>query len=156
MININEKESKGYWIYSIFAITIGFGLFAFIIYLIYDLIIKLGTNTFDNMALMQSIITAVLTIFAGGLFSKSLEYNNNKKMELLKIRKEISLNIINLMGMMINDVEREKASQLLIVESHKVKIFFDDEILRNINFFIKEDKYELVDLITDNIKKFFS
>ncbi len=156
MININEKESKGYWIYSIFAITIGFGLFAFIIYLIYDLIIKLGTNTFDNMALMQSIITAVLTIFAGGLFSKSLEYNNNKKMELLKIRKEISLNIINLMGMMINDVEREKARQLLIVESHKVKIFFDDEILRNINFFIKEDKYELVDLITDNIKKFFS
>ena len=38
---MNENK-KGYWIYSIVAIIIGMSLFAFLGYLIYDLILKLA------------------------------------------------------------------------------------------------------------------
>lgn len=44
-MNENKKE---YWIYSIIAIIIGMSLFAFIGYLIYDLILKLADKDFSN------------------------------------------------------------------------------------------------------------
>lgn len=154
-----KETQKGYWIYSVIAVIFGMGLFAFFAYLLYDLIIKLTTTDISNDTLIQSLITLIITVFIGGYFSKGLEQRNNKKLETYKVQKDIALNIINLMGMIVHNNNREEAIHLLIVESYKVKLFFDDELLKTINNFCQEsdsNKYNnyYID-ITDKLKKYF-
>lgn len=154
-----KETQKGYWIYSVIAIIFGMGLFAFFAYLLYDLIVKLATTEISNDTLIQSLITLIITVFIGGYFSKGLEQRNNKKLETYKVQKEVALNIINLMGMIVHNNNKEQAIQLLIVESYKVKLFFNDELLKSINNFCQEEdtnKYNLYYIdITDKLKKFF-
>lgn len=154
-----KETKKGYWIYSVIAIIFGMGLFAFFAYLLYDLIVKLATTEISNDTLIQSLITLIITVFIGGYFSKGLEQRNNKKLETYKVQKEVALNIIDLMGMIVNNNNKEQAIQLLIVESYKVKLFFDDELLKSINNFCQEkdtSKYNLYYIdITDKLKKYF-
>lgn len=158
MIFMKETQ-KGYWIYSIITIIFFIGLFAFVAYLLYDLVIKLATTQISNDTLIQSLITLIITVFIGGYFSKYLEHRNNKRLETYKTQKEIALNIINLMGMIIYNNNKEQAIQLLVVESYKVKLFFDDELLKSINSFCQEEdtnKYNAYYIdITDKLKKFF-
>ena len=154
-----KETQKGYWIYSVIAIIFGMGLFAFFAYLLYDLIVKLTTTEISNDTLIQSLITLIITVFIGGYFSKGLEQRNNKKLETYKVQKEIALNIINLMGMILYNNNKEQAIKLLIVESYKVKLFFDDDLLTSINNFCQEkntSKYNTyyVD-ITNKLKKYF-
>lgn len=154
-----KEIQKGYWIYSVIAIIFGMGLFAFFAYLLYDLIVKLATTEISNDTLIQSLITLIITVFIGGYFSKGLEQRNNKKLETYKVQKEIALNIINLMGMIVHNNNKEQAIKLLIVESYKVKLFFDDDLLTSINNFCQEkntSKYNTyyVD-ITSKLKKYF-
>ena len=143
----------------VIAIIFGMGLFAFFAYLLYDLIVKLATTEISNDTLIQSLITLIITVFIGGYFSKGLEQRNNKKLETYKVQKEVALNIIDLMGMIVNNKNKEQAIQLLIVESYKVKLFFDDELLKSINNFCQEkdtSKYNLYYIdITDKLKKYF-
>lgn len=154
-----KETQKGYWIYSIIAIIFGIGLFAFFAYLVYNLIIKLATTEISNDTLIQSLITLIITVFIGGYFSKGLEQRNNKKLETYKVQKEVALNIIDLVGMIVHNNNREQAIQLLIVENYKVKLFFDDELLKVINDFCQEKdttKYNLYYIdITDKLKKYF-
>lgn len=154
-----KETQKGYWIYSVIAIIFGMGLFAFFAYLLYNLIVKLATTEISNDTLIQSLITLIITVFIGGYFSKELEQRNNKKLETYKVQKEVALNIIDLMGMIVHNNNKEQAIQLLIVESYKVKLFFDDELLKSINNFCQEEdtsKYNLYYIdITDKLKKFF-
>lgn len=154
-----KETQKGYWIYSVIAIIFGMGLFAFFAYLLYDLIVKLATTEISNDTLIQSLITLIITVFIGGYFSKGLEQRNNKKLETYKVQKEVALNIIDLTGMIVNNNNKEQAIQLLIVESYKVKLFFDDELLKSINNFCQEkdtSKYNLYYIdITDKLKKYF-
>lgn len=154
-----KETQKGYWIYSIITIIFFIGLFAFVAYLLYDLVMKLATTQISNDTLIQSLITLIITVFIGGYFSKYLEHRNNKRLETYKTQKEIALNIIDLMGMIIYNKNKEQAIQLLIAESYKVKLFFDDELLKSINSFCQEkdtNKYnEYYIDITDKLKKFF-
>lgn len=154
-----KETQKGYWIYSVIAIIFGMGLFAFFAYLLYDLIVKLATTEISNDTLIQSLITLIITVFIGGYFSKGLEQRNNKKLETYKVQKEVALNIIDLVGMIVHNNNKEQAIQLLIVESYKVKLFFDDELLKVINNFCQEkdtNKYNLYYVeITDKLKKYF-
>lgn len=154
-----KETQKGYWIYSVIAIIFGMGLFAFFAYLLYDLIVKLATTEISNDTLIQSLITLIITVFIGGYFSKGLEQRNNKKLETYKVQKEVALNIIDLVGMIVHNNNKEQAIQLLIVESYKVKLFFDDELLKVINNFCQEkdtNKYNLYYIeITDKLKKYF-
>ena len=123
------------------------------------MIVKLATTEISNDTLIQSLITLIITVFIGGYFSKGLEQRNNKKLETYKVQKEVALNIIDLMGMIVNNKNKEQAIQLLIVESYKVKLFFDDELLKSINNFCQEkdtSKYNLYYIdITDKLKKYF-
>ena len=66
---MNENK-KGYWIYSIVAIIIGMSLFAFLGYLIYDLILKLADKDFSNNTVIQALITLIITVFIGGYFEE--------------------------------------------------------------------------------------
>lgn len=154
-----KEEQKGYWIYSIFAIILGMSLMGFIVYLFYDLIIKLTTTEITNETLVQSFITLIITVFAGGYFSENLKQKSNKKLEKFKIQQEIALNIIDFMGMIVLGDNIERAKQLLINESYKVKLFFDDEILKSINIFCNEknkEKYSIhYNNIVDALKKYF-
>lgn len=154
-----KETQKGYWIYSVIAIIISIGLFAFLAYLLYDLIIKLATTEISNGTLIQSLITLIITVFIGGYFSKNLEHRNSKRLETYKVQKDIALNIIDLMGMIVHNINKEQATQLLIVESYKVKLFFDDELLKTINNFCQEkdsNKYNSYYIdVTDKLKKYF-
>lgn len=134
-----NTEKKGYWLYSIVAITCGVGLFGYVAYLIYDLIIKLSVKDFSNNTVIQALITLITTVFIGGYFSKWLEHKNLKKIELYKIQTSMSLKIIDLGSILLRHKENLTAREMLIDESIKVKLYFPDSVLKSINEFIESN-----------------
>lgn len=138
-----EIHKKGYWIYSIIAIIVGMSLFAFIGYLIYDLIIKLSDKDFSNNTVIQALITLIITVFIGGYFSKWLELRNTKKIELYKIQTNISLVLIDLASEYTRNLENEHIKASLINESIKVKLYFSDSVLKTLNNFINTQKEDI-------------
>ena len=54
----------------------------------------------------------------------------------------------------VHHPESAEAKELLIAESHKVKLYFDDDLLKNLNHFIcEEDKNSYYNNVIDNLKK---
>ena len=150
---MNENK-KGYYVYSCIAVVFGIALFAFFGWLIYDLILKLSNQDFSNNTIVQALITLIITVFIGGYFSKWLEIRNHKKLELYKIRTSISLKIIDLATVLYHHPESIEAKELLIAESHKVKLYFDDDLLKNLNKFMsEEDKGNYYNIVIDELKK---
>lgn len=150
-----STEKKGYWIYSVIAIVVGFGLFGWFGYLIYDLIIKLSEKDFSNNTVIQALITLIITVFIGGYFSKWLELRNYKKIELYKIKSNISLKIIDLASAYYHN-QNENIKNLLIAESSKVKLYFDDEVLKNLNIYLesnKKDKVKNYESLIESLRK---
>ncbi|CAH2763357.1 unknown [Erysipelothrix amsterdamensis] len=152
-----KENKKGYYIYSIFAVIFGFGLIAYICYLFYDLVLKLSDKDFSENTVIQALITLIITVFIGGYFSKFLEHRNMKKNELYKIRTTISLNLIDYSSAYYWKQE-EDIRRLLINESNKVKLYFDDVVLEALNDFLQSDDkdrgqlYELfINALRDNI-----
>ena len=139
----NEIEKKGYWIYSTITIIIGFSLFAFWGYLIYDLIVKLSDKDFSNNTVVQALITLIITVFIGGYFSKWIESVFMRKNELYKTKISISLRLIDLASEYYRN-NSEDIKNMLIFESSKVKLFFDDITLKKLNAFIKSDKKNMM------------
>ena len=151
-----EVQKKGYWIYSIIAIIVGMALFAFIGYLIYDLIIKLADKDFSNNTLVQALITLIITVFIGGYFSKWLELRNTKKIELYKIQTNISLVLIDLASEYVKNIKNDDIKSLLINESIKVKLYFPDSVLQALNNFINSSKENIVgnyNLLTEDLRQ---
>lgn len=151
---MNNQQNKMYYVYSIFAVVFGMLLLALLAYFIYDIFLKLATNKFNNITLIQTIITLILTIFLGGAFQKRLELKNNKKLETYKTQKEIALKIIDLCGLIIFN-NNSQALDLLYTENLKSKLFFDDSIVKLLNEFIEDsNKQKYLDIV-DSLKKFF-
>ena len=149
-----NDNKKGYYVYSCIAVIFGIALFAFLGWLIYDLILKLSNQDFSNNTVVQALITLIITVFIGGYFSKWLEIRNHKKLELYKIQTSISLKIIDLATILYHHPESIEAKELLIAESHKVKLYFDDNLLKNLNQFMREeDKGQYYNKVIDELKK---
>lgn len=148
-----KSDNKWYYIYSICAVLIIMTVFGFFIYFMYDLIIKLSTNQFANVALISSLITIFITVFIGGWFNKSLELRNSKHIESYKEKKDISLNIISLASAIINNIESEKAKNLLGNENIRAELFLNDIIVQDINNFLESSTKENYNTLLDNIKK---
>lgn len=152
-----HENIKGYYVYSTFVFVFGIGLFGFLGYLFYDLIIKLTTTQISNVTLLQSLITLIITVFVGGYFSKSLEYRNSKRLNNIKIQSDIALTIIDLAGLILRNENREHSKQLLINENFKVKIFFDDEVVKVINELCSTDNENelkrIYNIMVDKMKK---
>ena len=154
----DDVHKKGYWIYSCIAIILGMALFVFVGYLIYDLVIKLSEKDFSNNTVVQALITLVITVFIGGYFSKWLERRNSKKLCLYQTRIDISLKLIDLSSEFYRN-QNELLKNMLIFESSKVKLFFNDDTLKCLNKFIKSNKKDmlnnynsLIDKLKENIK----
>ena len=133
---MNENK-KGYWIYSVIAIVIGMSLFAFWGYLLYDLVLKLSEKDFSNNTVVQALFSLVTTVFLGGYFTKILERRNAKKLEVFKVQKDISLKVIDYATVLYYHPENVQVKELLIAETIKVKLYFDDDVLKATNEFIK-------------------
>ena len=157
---VNENK-KGYWIYSIVAIIIGMSLFAFWGYLGYDLVLKLSEKDFSNNTVVQALFSLVTTVFLGGYFTKLLERRNAKKLEVFKIQKDISLTIIDYATDLYYHPENERVKELLKAETTKVKLYFDDDVLKAIIAFIdcmdnnefRDQKESLYENLSTQLKK---
>ena len=150
---MNENK-RGYWIYSIVAVIFGMLLFALLGYLIYDLILKLSVKDFSNNTVVQALITLIITVFIGQYYSKWIERRNTKKIELYKIQTQLSLSLIDLTSAFIWQPDNEDIKRALIRESSKVKLYFNDETLKQLNEFIKaSDKKVFYDALIDTLKK---
>ena len=150
-----NNNKKGYWIYSIIAIIFGMLLFAFLGYLIYDLVLKLSEKDFSNNTVVQALFSLVTTVFLGGYFTKLLERKNAKQLEVFKIQKDISLAIIDYATALYYHPENEKVKELLRAETTKVKLYFDNEVLKAIIAFIdsinNNESQELKDTLYENL-----
>ena len=152
--NVMNENKRGYWIYSIVTIIVFVGLFAFWGWLIYDLIIKLSDKDFSNNTVVQALSTLVVTVFIGGYFNKWLEIRNSKKLELYKIQTAISLKLIDLASAAIHNSDNEQILDLLICESSKVKLYFPDSVLKELNSFIgANDKKNYYDPLINELRK---
>lgn len=156
---MNENK-KGYWIYSVVAIIVGMSLFAFWGYLIYDLVLKLSEKDFSNNTVVQALFSLVTTVFLGGYFTKVLERRNAKKLEVFKVQRDISLKVIDYATILYYHPENENIKELLIAESVKVKLYFNDEVLKTINDFINivddtngEQKDTLYENLAEQLRK---
>lgn len=157
---MNENK-KGYWIFSIIAVIFGMFLFAFWGYLIYDLILKLSEKDFSNNTVVQALFSLVTTVFLGGYFTKLLERKNAKKLEVFKVQKDISLAVIDYATALYYHPENEQIKELLKAETTKVKLYFDNEILKSIIAFInsidnnesKEQRDSLYENLSTQLKK---
>lgn len=155
------NNKKGYWIYSIIAIIFGILLFAFLGYLIYDLVLKLSEKDFSNNTVVQALFSLVTTVFLGGYFTKLLERKNAKQLEVFKIQKDISLAVIDYATALYYHSENERVKELLKAETTKVKLYFDDEVLKAIITFIdsinnnesQEQKDTLYENLSTQLKK---
>ena len=134
--NMNENK-KGYWIYSVIAIVIGMSLFAFWGYLLYDLVLKLSEKDFSNNTVVQALFSLVTTVFLGGYFTKILERRNEITLDVFKVQKDISLKVIDYATALYYHPENVQVKELLIAETIKVKLYFDDDVLKATNEFIK-------------------
>ena len=133
-------------------------LSAFTVYLVYDLIIKLAEKDFSNNTVIQALITLVVTVFIGGYFSKWLERKNAKKIEIFKIQRDISLKVVDYATILYHHPDSKEVKELLIAESSKIKLYFDDEALKAINDFIEQDNKlipynNLIEKLKQTIKK---
>ena len=154
---MNEGK-RGYWIYSVVAVIVGMALFGFVAWLIYDLIAKLADKDLSNNTIIQALITLIITVFIGGWFSKYLEAKNAKRLELYKIRTNISLRLIDLTSEAMRHPEDKLINNMLICESSKVKLYFPDTTLKALNNFIQDEKKEehkynqVIDDLCKNVK----
>ena len=152
-----NKRKRGYWVYSIVAIIIGFALFGFWGYLVYDLLLKMSEKDFSNNTVIQALISLIVTVFLGGYFSKYLERRNAKKLELLKTQKDIAIRIIDLASEYCYDPRNEEKKHLLFAEKAKVQLFFNDETLAAMEPYLndgptKEGYAQIVNVMQKAIK----
>ncbi|TCK98026.1 hypothetical protein EDC19_0437 [Natranaerovirga hydrolytica] len=152
---MNNRENKGYYVYSSIAIIGFLVIIAFVFYLVYDLLVKLSMDQFTNSTVLQSIIALIITVFLGGYFSKAVEHKKHIKLENYKSQKDIALRIIDLASMVLNDKEGLQAKGLLISESYKVKLLFDDKLLLKINDFVNDCNSYTYNGLMDDLKRFF-
>ncbi len=151
-----NENTKGYWVYSITTVVIFVCLFAFLGYLIYDLVLKLSAQDFSNNTVVHALITLFITVFIGGYFSKWLEQRNAKKVELYKIQTQLAITLIDLASAFIYAPDSQELERALVRESSKVKLYFNDETLRKLNIFISaQDKKSNYDPLIDELKKHF-
>lgn len=152
---MNEAK-RGYWIYSIVAVVFGMSMIAFIAWLVYDIILKLADKDFSSNTVVQAFITLLVTVFIGGYFSKWLEVRNHKSVELYKTRTVISLRLVDLLSEYVHHPKDKSIKEMLITESKKVKLFFPDNVLRELNAFIdnKEVSNEQYAKIVDELRKY--
>lgn len=153
------KDDKIGCIYGISMFLVLFGFIGFVIYLLYVLISKASSGEFTDITLLQAMLTAVFSVLGGTLLSKKLEERNAKSSELFKIRSNIGLKIIDLGGLILcsNEIaEINKAVNLLINENVKVKIFFDDEVVKAINYFLEKKSPSAYEAMTDKLKKYLN
>lgn len=151
---MNENK-KGYWIYSTVAIIIGMLLFAFWGYLIYDLVIKLSEKDFSNNTVVQALFSLVTTVFLGGYFTKIMERKNAKKLEVFKTQKEISLVVIDYATALYYHPEDKRVKELLKAETTKIKLYFNNEVLKALVAFItameNNESKEQQELLYENL-----
>ncbi|MGG4107985.1 hypothetical protein AAXB25_29260 [Paenibacillus lautus] len=152
------KERKtikltGYF-YGIILFLIVFGVAAFSVYLVYLLVVKASTNQFADTTVLQAMLTLIISVLIGTILTKSLESRNAKRLEVFKIRKDVSINI-NLSGVLLSSDESEKqrAFEILHNENMKVKLFFDDETVRAVKKFLEEKSLSSYEEMTDMLKK---
>lgn len=138
-----DNTKKGYWVYSVVAVVCGFSLFGYLGYLIFDLVIKLSVQDFSNNTVIQALLTLIITVFIGGYFSKWLENKNAKNLELYKIKTKISLNIIDLASILLENQQNNEVRNLLHTESIKVKLYFSDDVFKSITVFLSANTSEL-------------
>lgn len=149
-------EISGYG-YGIIIFLIIFGFLAFVVHLGYTLILKASTNEFADTTLIQGMFTLFFTVIIGTWLTKSLEAKNAKKLELYKVMQGVSLSIVNLSSIVLSadsdEQQKKKAIDLLVDESVKVKLFFDDETLKDVNHFITEKTPASYNNLIDRLKE---
>lgn len=154
--SMNDRKTiqlTGYF-YGIIVFLIVFGVAAFSIYLVYLLVVKASTNQFANTTVLQAMLTLIISILIGTILTKSLESRNAKRLEVFKIKKDVSINIINLSGVLLSsdESEKQKAFELLHNENVKVKLFFDDETVGAVKKFLEEKSLSSYGEMTDMLK----
>ena len=151
----NKSIKLSGYFYGTILFLIVFGVAAFTIYLIYTLIVKASTNEFANTTILQAMLTLLISVLLGTILTKSLESRNAKKLEVFKVKKDVSITIINLAGIILTaeSDEKLKAMELLNNENYKVKLFFDDDTVRAVKHFLEETSLVAYGTMTDLLRK---
>ncbi|WP_416150230.1 hypothetical protein ACM26V_04375 [Salipaludibacillus sp. HK11] len=117
-----------------------------------------STNQFADNTILQILLTLIFSVIIGSYLTKKFERKNQKELEIFKIRNKIVLTIVDLAGMIISrkDSKKEKALELLHNENVKVKLYFDDSMVKYVNDFLEKQSessyHSLVNILKLYIK----
>ena len=147
-----KKDNAQYW-YGIGMVFIFLFFFAFVVYLVYTLIVKAANNEFSNVALIQSIGSLFFTVVIGTVFSKNLDKRNARQSEIHKIKVDVAEKFVLIGTVLLMEPDNDEANKNYVFLQVRAKLFFKDEVLIQMNKFIKTKAQPEFDNIVELMRK---
>ena len=147
-----KKDNSQFW-YGIGMFFIFLLFLAFVIYLVYTLIVKVATNEFSNVALIQSIFSLFFTVFVGTFLSKNLDKRNARQSEIQKIKVDVAEKFVLIGTLLLMEPDNDEANKNYVFLQVRAKLFFKDEVLVQMNQFMKTKAQPEFDNIVELMRK---
>lgn len=147
-----KKDNAQYW-YGIGMAFIFLLFFGFVVYLIYTLIAKAANNEFSNVALIQSIGSLFFTVVIGTVLSKNLDKRNAKQSEIYKNKVDVAEKFVLVGTVLLMENDNDEANKNYVLLQVKAKLFFDENVLVQMNQFMKTKGQTEFDSVVELMRK---
>lgn len=147
-----KKDNSQFW-YGIGMFFIFLLFLAFVVYLVYTLIVKVANNEFSNVALIQSIISLFFTVVVGTFLSKNLDKRNARQAEIQKIKVDVAEKFVLIGTILLTEPDNDEANKNYVFLQVRAKLFFKDEVLVQMNQFMKTKAQPEFDNIVELMRK---
>lgn len=147
----NDNNAQ-YW-YGIGMVLVFMFFFGFVIYLVYTLIVKASNNEFSNVALIQSIGSLFFTVVIGTVLSKNLDKRNARQSEVYKIKVDVAEKFVLIGTLLLKEPDNEDANINYVSLQVRAKLFFNNEVLNQMNQFIKTKAQTEFDNVIELMRK---
>lgn len=147
-----KKDNAQYW-YGIGMAFIFLLFFGFVVYLIYTLIAKAANNEFSNVALIQSIGSLFFTVVIGTVLSKNLDKRNAKQSEIYKNKVDVAEKFVLVGTVLLMENDNDEANKNYVLLQVRAKLFFDENVLVQMNQFMKTKGQTEFDSVVELMRK---
>lgn len=147
-----DSDKAQYWygigMFLIFLLFVGF-----VIYLVYTLVVKAANNEFSNVALIQTLFSLFFTVVIGTLLSKALDKRNARQSELYKAKISVAEQFVLIGSILLVDSNDQQCCVEMVQLQVRAKLFFKDEVLEQMNQFVKTKDNASFDSVVSLMRK---
>lgn len=148
-----KKNNNGQYWYGIGMFSIFLLFLGFVVYLVYTFIVRASNNEFSNTALIQTLLSFILTVVFGTVLSKNLDKRNARQSEIYKIKVDVAEKFVLTGTLLLMCHDDADANKTLVQLQVRAKLFFKDEVLLQMNQFMKTKSQDDFDYIVELMRK---